>query len=109
MYVAGLSVIYTTWQSCDLVAPLVFIKDLKKVGDIRRPSIQFTEKTENVCWLLATLRHFVRAEVWRVELTGVRDPNDVVEVAIQQKDSWHNDDLANISDFQKSLSGFFFL
>lgn len=67
------------------------------------------EQAEEVCWLLFTvsLHLHSRAEVWRVELTGVLEPYDVVKEAGKQKDgditiNWPD---ANISDFQVSLSG----
>lgn len=40
-----------------------------------------TEQVEEVYWLLISLHLCVQAEVWRVELTRVRNPNDVVEEA----------------------------
>jgi len=42
-----------------------------------------TEQAEEVYWLLVSLHLCVQAEVWRVELTGVRNPNDIVEEACQ--------------------------
>lgn len=41
-----------------------------------------TEQADEVYWLL--ISHLcVQAEIWRVELIGVRNPNDVVEEACQ--------------------------
>lgn len=65
------------------------------------------EKREEALWLLFTagLDLCALAKVWKVELTGVCDPNDVVEEAGEHKDSdimitfWD----ANILDFQKSV------
>lgn len=48
-----------------------------------------TEQAEEVCWLLFIVNRHVwtGAKVGRVELTGVGDPNDVVEQAREKKDS----------------------
>lgn len=47
------------------------------------------EKREEALWLLFTagLDLCALAKVWKVELTGVCDPNDVVEEAGEHKDS----------------------
>lgn len=44
------------------------------------------EQAEEVCWLLCALHLCIWAEVWRVELTRVRQPNDVVKEADEQRD-----------------------
>lgn len=62
----------------------------------------FEEKAEEVYWLPLAVSLRIRAEVWRVEETGVRKPNDVVEETNEQKDvtiTWLD---ANISGSQKS-------
>ena len=65
------------------------------------------EQLEEAVWLVFTagLDLCALAKVWKVELVGVCDPNDVVEEAGVHKDS---DTMitfrdANISDFQKSV------
>lgn len=44
------------------------------------------EHAEEVCWLFNVNLHLcTRAEVWRVEETGVRNPDDVVEEAMANR------------------------
>lgn len=88
MVLAGVNVMYTTWQSYDSVAPLVFLKSLKEGLWCIVPSVLVKEQAEEVYWLFTVSLHlWVGAKVWRVELTGVGNPNDVVEEAREQKGS----------------------
>lgn len=66
-----------------------FISNLKEGLWCLVPSVLVKEQAEEVYWLLFTvsLHLWVGAKVWRVELTGVGNPNDVVEEAREQKDS----------------------